>query len=428
MKNLFVLFFGLFSVTSYAQPGWTWTELPNMPEGVANNAVTHGYSGDSLCVYTFTGIDSTLVPSGIHLKSWRYNTVSQEWMQLPNVPDFQGKIAAGASTVGNLIYVVGGYYVNDNFTEESSDDIHIFDPETNQWLDDGMNIPIAIDDQVQAVYKDSLIFVVTGWSNTTNVTAVQIYDPAFDSWQEGTPLANVNTWKAFGASGEFVGDSLFFFGGVSSGSFNALDSFRRGILDENDPTMIEWELLDDFPWDAGYRAAAAQYQDRLFWIGGSSVSYNFNAMAYNGSGVVQPEHRIATYYSGGAIWEEGLGAPYGVMDLRGIAKVSETSWIICGGILADQEVSDRAFLLELDPDVGIDEESGSDFNWSFSQNTLTWSGSTGGIVQVRNLQGKLIRSFSSDQGQELLNLSAGTYILTHYFQSGLRSHKFVVVN
>ena len=155
MKALLATFVLFASDVSFAQPGWTWTQLPSMPEPVGNNAVTHGYSGDSLCVYSFTGIDSTLTPEGIHLKSWRYNTVSQEWMELPYVPDFQGKIAAGASTVGNLIYVVGGYYVNPNFTEESSDDIHIFDPETNSWLADGALIPVPIDDHVQAVYNDS---------------------------------------------------------------------------------------------------------------------------------------------------------------------------------------------------------------------------------------------------------------------------------
>ena len=40
-------------------------------------------------------------------------------------------------------------------------------------MPDGADIPKAIDDQVQAVWQDSLIYVITGWSNTTNVVDVQ---------------------------------------------------------------------------------------------------------------------------------------------------------------------------------------------------------------------------------------------------------------
>jgi len=52
------------------------------------------------------------------------------------------------------------------------------------------------------------------------------------------------------------------------------------------------------------------------------------------------------------MWFEGLGSPYGIMDLRGIAQVTPTSWIICGGMETGQFVTNRAFLLEFDPQVG----------------------------------------------------------------------------
>jgi len=61
-----------------------------MPEPVANNAVVSAMCGDTLCVYSFCGIDETKTPAGIHLKSWRYNTVTQVWSQLADVPDDTG--------------------------------------------------------------------------------------------------------------------------------------------------------------------------------------------------------------------------------------------------------------------------------------------------------------------------------------------------
>ena len=77
MKASLAVLFVAIALQGLAQPGWDWAELSGMPEPVANNAVTHGCCGDTLCAYSFTGIDSTLTPSVIHLKAWRYNTVNQ---------------------------------------------------------------------------------------------------------------------------------------------------------------------------------------------------------------------------------------------------------------------------------------------------------------------------------------------------------------
>ena len=58
-----------------------------------------GY-GDS-----FGGIDSSKIWSGIHLRSFRYNTQADTWETIPALPDTMGKIAAGASTIKNKIYI-----------------------------------------------------------------------------------------------------------------------------------------------------------------------------------------------------------------------------------------------------------------------------------------------------------------------------------
>lgn len=406
--SLFILSFS----NSNAQDGWTWTELANMPEGVANNAVCSAYCGDTLCVYSFSGIDQTLIPAGIHLKSWRYNTVTQEWISLPDVPDFQGKIAAGASTVNNLIYVVGGYYVNDNFTEESSDDIHIFDPETNSWLNDGALIPVPIDDQVQAVWNDSLIFVVTGWSDFQNVNAVQIYDPANDEWLEGTPTPNFGTYRVFGGAGSITGDSLFYYGGVSN-SFNSTNELRRGVINPDDPSEVTWSVVGDGPGDDGYRCAPVFFGPRLYWIGGAGNGYNFDADAYDGSGIVDPLNRIIAYHSHLGIWEEGLGAPFGQMDFRGAAQVSPTSWIICGGMEADQVVSSRTFLLELDPSVGVNEETSC---VSFIANSLVSACEEPQSYWVYDLSGRLCWTGAVSQGSSVdlaQNLPSGIYVVRY---------------
>ena len=311
-----------------------------MPEPVSNNAVVEANYGDTLCVYSFTGISEGLEPSDIHLKSWRYNTETEVWTALPDVDDFRGKIAAGASTVNNIIYLIGGYHVFDNFSEQTSPKVHRFDTDQNVWLEDGANVPVPIDDHVQAVWRDSLIYVITGWSQNTNVNDVQIYNPTNDTWVEGDAVPGVNSFESFGASGTIIGDTIYYYGGTSifGFSFQATNDFRRGIINPDDPTDISWGLVDASDLPNGYRMACTNFGSEAIWIGGSDVSYNFDGIAYNGGAVVQPHQEIRTFERTTNTWNIFENSPYAVMDLRGIARESEDSWIIAGGMGMDREV------------------------------------------------------------------------------------------
>ncbi len=350
--RIIALICSFFCLNACAQLGWTWTELTSMPFKTANNSVTHATVNGTTYIYSFGGIDTTKTYSGIHQKSFRYNVSTDSWVYIQPLPDTLGKIAGAASTVKNKIYIIGGYHVLANGDEVSSDKVHRYDPFSNVFYPDGAPIPVPIDDHVQCVWRDSLIFVVTGWSNNGNKPDVQIYDPANDSWQVGTSLPFNNNYIAFGASGQIIGDTIYYHGGTAGAfSFTARNHLRRGIINPNDPTDITWDYLGDNPGDPNYRSACVAHGSRVFWIGGSGVAYNYDGIAYNGSGGVPALDRILFYDFDGPPWFEGTGAPYSVMDLRGAGQVSPTSWIICGGMMGAQEVVNRAFLLEYDPVV-----------------------------------------------------------------------------
>jgi len=178
-SNLFILLFCCICLKAGAQI--SVEEVGTLPEAVANNAVCEGFIGDKAYLFSFGGIDTSKQHGGIHLKSFRYNIETGESIQLADLPDDMGKIAAGASRIGNIIYIAGGYHVFPNGSEVSSDKMHRYDIANNVFLSDGAPIPIPIDDQVQAVWRDSLIFIATGWSNSGNVPNVQIYNPTEDS-------------------------------------------------------------------------------------------------------------------------------------------------------------------------------------------------------------------------------------------------------
>jgi hypothetical protein len=312
------------------------------------------------------------------------------WTELDTLPTALARIAMGASTVKNKIYVIGGYHVFANSNEASSNEVHIFNPQTNLFEGQGAPALFPIDDHVQCVWRDSLIFVVTGWSNSGNVPHVQIYDPALNSWQAGTGTPNNAFFTAFGASGYILGDTLYYHGGAAGGSFAARKYMRKGLIDPQDPTNITWIQMPDAPGEAGYRAACSGTDNTVFWVGGSSVSYNYNGIAYNGSGGVNPSARILHFNNLAYQFADQTNEPYGIMDLRGIAKLPNERWIICGGMDSLQQVRGRTFLLE--------------------NNALEIADHDASMWKIRNFETHYLIETGHDRAAQLLDASGGTCI------------------
>ena len=422
MKNkIFITAAIILGITNliYSQTAFTWTVLPFMPEPVSNNAVTSAYSGDTLCIYSFAGIDTSKSPNGIHNKSFKYNTISQQWTELPPLPDGLTRIAAGASTVSNKIYIIGGYHVFENFNEESLDFVHVFDPESNTFLPDAAPLPTRIDDHVQSVWRDSLIFVITGWSQNTNVANVQIFNPALNEWTSGTSVPNNNFYKAFGASGDFIGDTVYYNGGaVIGGSFPGTAQLRIGVVNPENPSEITWSIGEENPGSKGYRMGSISLGNKVFWIGGGGQTYNFDGIAYNGSEIVEPLERIMHYDPITFSWTLSEGTPYNVMDMRGVAKVSDSSFIICGGMTTGAKVSDATYLIEVDfVTLGINELNKTALKlWPVPTNEVVH---IDGIKSKSNYEiidstGKLVLSgilYSGENSIDTSTLVAGSYVL-----------------
>ena len=352
-KVLFLILLSFQIIVSYSQGGWTWSQLPNMPFKTSNNATASAKINDTTFIFSFLGIDTTKTYSGIHLKSARYNTITSVWDTIPNVPDsLGGLIAAGATTIKNKIVIIGGYHVYPNSTEISTKHIYIYDPQTNQYTR-GKDIPVEIDDHVQIPYKDSLIYVITGWTSSigggNNTNAVQVYDAVNDEWYAATATPNSNTFKVFGASGTIVNDTIFYAGGARvSSNFSLVQALRKGIIDANDPLSITWSFDTVFNNFKPYRASCLSINKKVFWIGGSSVSYNYDGLAYSNGAGVSPNNFITEYNSRTNQWEQYSPTDFNIMDLRGIAKISKNTYVICGGMKDGQEVTNNTFQLTYD--------------------------------------------------------------------------------
>ncbi|PWH85761.1 Kelch repeat-containing protein [Brumimicrobium oceani] len=347
MMRILILFsLCLFSFLGNSQGNWTWTKLSNLPISTSNNAVVHAKAADGKAVYSFGGISGTLSSSEIHQRVFKYDVSQDLWLEMDAIPDTSGKIASAASYVNDKIYIIGGYHVEANGTETSSEKVHIYNPITDVFEADGNPLPIPIDDHVQAVWRDSLIYVISGWSNTGNVPDVQIYNPELNSWTMGTPTPSFSFYPSFGASGYILGDTIFYFGGAKDfPSFEATNVLRKGIIDKNDPTQIQWTVINSGNGEPLYRAACSGHDKTIFWVGGAKKAYNFNALEYYNNKVVKPNKRIYEI----DLEEKSQSNIYSVenrgMDLRGIAKLGGGNWIIAGGIDSLQQASKATYLL-----------------------------------------------------------------------------------
>jgi hypothetical protein len=340
----------VFSIIILAAQGncqFNLTPLSPLPEKLSNGAIESSVINGETYIYVWGSLDSTRNSSGIHRRGYKLNLNTNVWSSLPQLPDTSGKLALSASRIGNIIYIIGGYEVFPNGNEVSSNKVHRFSIASEEFLSDGEPIPIAIDDQVQIEYKDSLIYVITGWSNTGNVGNVQVYSPESNSWSEGTDLPLSGGFRTFGSSGCVIEDTIYYFGGAVSNAANFPASNRlcKGYISVDNPLEIIWESSIPNPLIRRYRSACIEVNSTPFWVGGSAISYNYDGIAYNGSGPVPPVGNILSFNSQGLQEFPLDGLP---MDIRDIAKINDSNWIIAGGLVAGPETSDMVWLLNYD--------------------------------------------------------------------------------
>lgn len=434
MKNIFCIII-LLSQNINIQAQFSITEVANMPVRVSNNSVCEGFIDDVPYVFSFSGIDSTKLSSGIHLKSFKYNTVTGACIQIADLPDTLGKIATAASRIDDLIYISGGYHVLADGSEVSSNKMHRYDILNNQFLSDAANIPVATDDHVQVVWNDSLIYLITGWSNSGNITNVQVYNISNDSWTVGTPVPNNNSYKSFGASGTIINNTIYYFGGASSGSgFGAQNRLRKGVINPADPSQITWSISIPDLSTYGYRMASVTFVDYICWIGGSEVTYNYDGIAYNGSGGVAPLNRVLYSETDVVEWNEII-LPEIPMDIRGQARVNDSTLYLAGGMIGNQSVSNKIYKLVYNGiPTNILQQTKENLSCNVFPNpfadklTVEIYNSLNASIRLFNNEGKMVLSKNLSSAKIELSLEAlseGIYFLQIIQEGSVHQQKII---
>lgn len=324
-----------------AEPGESealWVAGPALPQPISNNAVAAIEIDGEVSVFTFLGIDSTKVWSGVTNVAYRWDVTSDAWREIEPVPG-PGRLAPTVQVLDGLIYVIGGYTVAEDGSEQSLPDVAIYDPVAESWSR-GADIPVPTDDAVSGVWQDREIVLVSGWHNDGNIDDVQLYDPAADHWRASTPIPGA---PVFGHTGAVVGDHVAYVDGaavVEARPRFQLDSASwRGSFDADG--TITWGPARAHPGPPLYRSAAAVLGSYALFIGGTDNAYNYSGIGYDGV-PAEPLHQILAYSPDLDLWDQLTPPPEATMDHR-TAGVAGGRIFLVGGMVADQRVSDRVW-------------------------------------------------------------------------------------
>lgn len=309
---------------------------PPLPAPLTNNAVASLIDGDRWSVFSFLGLDSTRAWSGVTTASYRWDEGDPAWRAIA-LPPGPGRLAGTAQAVGGRVVLFGGYTVAEDGSERSVPQVDVLDPADGGWSA-AAPMPIPVDDAVSGVWRDSLVFLVSGWHDRDNVADVQIYDPAADAWLAATPIPGP---PVFGHAGGVSGDRIVYVGGVrvdrDPRSFVIEPSAWIGRIDPGDPTAIAWSRLPDPPGPPLYRAAAIGLPGRVVFAGGSANPYNYDGIGYDGVPSA-PEAGVFAYDVEAEGWISGPDLDPPTMDHRGLVQVGSSLHTV-GGMEAEQTVS-----------------------------------------------------------------------------------------
>lgn len=231
------------SFVAYDPATDTWTELAPLPEPRHHAALAA--LGDRLYL-TGGGVEG-FAPRA---NTWAYDPTADTWTPLAPMP--APRRAHAAVAVGERLYVVGG--VMTGLTLEAP--TWAYDPASGEWRAGLAPVP-TFREHLAAVAWDGGVIAIGG-RGTTNVDAVERYDPATDAW---TALPSLPTARS-GLTASVVNGLIHVVGGES---IDPATVFREHEV--FDPATTEWLVAP--PLDRGrHGIGSGEIDGQLFVVGG----------------------------------------------------------------------------------------------------------------------------------------------------------------
>lgn len=316
-----------------------------LPEPISNNAVA--YHAPTQTAYSFAGLRAGKTWRDVTAAAYACDMERKACKTIPSLPDGVGRLASTAQTVGDIIYVFGGYSVTEDGTEVSMPEVWAYDVKT-QTYSRRSDMPVPVDDSVSLVYRDRYIYLVSGWHKDDNVVNVQIYDTQEDIWAPATDWPGA---PVFGHAGGIVGNVLVVCDGVqiipakrpdARRSFENINACWRGDIDGKNPSSILWRKLPQLPGKGNYRMAATGWpeENMIIFAGGSDNPYNYNGIGYDNVPSA-PSNHVWGYDISADKYVVFADKQTATMDHRALVHLGEDTFLTLGGMLQNQAITNQ---------------------------------------------------------------------------------------
>lgn len=351
MKLKTVAWLGLFLANGVLADTLAIERLPALSQAVSNNAVASISSPEGIHLFSFLGLGAGKTWRDTSLQVMVLGAGEDSWRLLKPAPGTEGRLAASAVTVGQSVWLFGGYTVAEDGSEKSNPDVYRLALGENQ-LRQVTRMPVAVEDSVMLVHLDRFVYLVSGWHDLGNVNLVQVLDTKTLEWSQATPWPGS---PVFGHAGGIIDGRLLICDGVriqypangAAREFLPSDECWLGLIDEKNHRRIHWQPVPSHPGKSRYRmASSGDERQRVVFAGGSANPYNFNGIGYNGV-PARPESSVFSYNLETGAWQLHGELPFGTMDHRGL-PLFEGWFYIIGGMRDQQEVVPGVFRFRLE--------------------------------------------------------------------------------
>ncbi|WP_421789643.1 Kelch repeat-containing protein [Hyphobacterium sp.] len=318
-------------------------EIAQLPHPVSNNAVAGVEVDGRFMAYSFAGLLAGKTWEDVTANAYACDLAAGDCRSIAPLPDRVGRLASIAATVGDQIYIFGGYTVAADNSERSTPEAWRFDP-VNEEYARLADIRVPVDDSVALVYQERYVYLVSGWHDHDNVANVQVYDVAENEWFDATDWPGS---PVFGHAAGVIGNVMLVCGGVevvppaaegARRTFELYDACWRGEINPGNLAEIDWTQVE-LEGGPRYRAAmvGSQRLDRFMILGGTDNPYNYNGVGYNGV-PSEPDPSILQIDADGTEAVQSDTEVRAMMDHRGLIEWNN-GFVTLGGMEAGQEVS-----------------------------------------------------------------------------------------
>lgn len=238
----------------------TWDFITSVPATGPGSPPSYHHSTAYLNgkLYLLGGLIGSTILETVTNRASAYDEATGTWSARAPMPGpaFDA-IAVPIQQLGKIVVVGGG-----GVTGIPQDSVQIYTPATNTWAISNNGMPQPRQLHAGGVYKDSLIYCLGGYDYTSNgpTNTVQIYDAVQDQWLAVPASSNLPVPLWFHTA-SVSGNSILVVGGRNRGQDTTYENAYLGTINPNNPALISWTRVEDYPGGKLVIGSAAPVQN-----------------------------------------------------------------------------------------------------------------------------------------------------------------------